>query len=91
MLQYVAQRLLQAIIAIFGVLTIVFVVMHLSGDPTLLLVPQDASAEMIAQLRSQLGFDRPIGVQYLDYLGGLAHLDFGDSIVQRVPALDIVL
>jgi peptide/nickel transport system permease protein len=91
MAQYVAQRLLQAIIAIFGVLTIVFVVMHLSGDPTLLLVPQDASAEMIAQLRSQLGFDRPIGLQYLDYLGGLAHLDFGDSIVQRVPALDIVL
>uniref|UniRef100_UPI0031011F71 hypothetical protein n=1 Tax=Neorhizobium sp. EC2-8 TaxID=3129230 RepID=UPI0031011F71 len=56
MLRYAVERLIQAIIAIFGVLTIVFVVMHLSGDPTLLLVPQDASAEMIAQLRSQARF-----------------------------------
>lgn len=91
MLRYAVERLIQAIIAIFGVLTIVFVVMHLSGDPTLLLVPQDASAEMIAQLRSQLGFDRPIWVQYLEYLGGLAHFDFGISVVQRVPAFDIVV
>jgi len=90
MLRYAVERLIQAIIAIFGVLTIVFVVMHLSGDPTLLLVPQDASAEMIAQLRSQLGFDRPIYVQYLDYLYGLSHFDFGISVVQRAPAAEIV-
>ncbi|KGD96467.1 MULTISPECIES: ABC transporter permease [Rhizobium/Agrobacterium group] len=90
MLRYAVERLVQAIIAIFGVLTIVFVIMHLSGDPTLLLVPQDASAEMIAELRHQLGFDRPIWVQYLEYLGDLAHLDFGISVVQRVPAIDIV-
>ena len=90
MLNYAVQRLIQAIVAIFGVLTIVFVVMHLSGDPTLLLVPQDASAEMIAELRHQLGFDRPIHIQYLDYLYGLTQLDFGISVVQRVPALDIV-
>lgn len=90
MLRYAVQRLIQAIIAIFGVLTIVFVVMHLSGDPTLLLVPQDATAQMIADLRHQLGFDRPIWLQYLDYLAGLARLDFGVSVVQRVPAIDIV-
>lgn len=91
MLHYAIQRTIQAFVAIFGVLTIVFVVMHLSGDPTLLLVPQDASAEMVDALRRQLGFDRPIWVQYLEYLNGLAHLDFGISVVQRVPALDIVL
>lgn len=91
MLRYAVQRTIQAIIAIFGVLTIVFVIMHLSGDPTLLLVPQDASAEMIDELRRQLGFDRPIWVQYLEYLKGLTQLDFGISVVQRVPALDIVL
>lgn len=90
MLGYAAERLIQAIIAIFGVLTIVFVVMHLSGDPTLLLVPQDASAEMIAELRHQLGFDRPIWVQYLAYLGDLAHFDFGTSVVQHAPAAGIV-
>lgn len=91
MLTYAVERLIQAIIAIFGVLTIVFVVMHLSGDPTLLLVPQDASAQMIEDLRHQLGFDRPIWVQYLDYLQGLARFDFGVSVVQRVPAFDIVM
>ncbi|MGO6694431.1 ABC transporter permease [Rhizobium johnstonii] len=90
MLKYAAGRLLQAVIAIFGVLTIVFIVMHLSGDPTLLLVPQGASTEMINELRHQLGFDQPLWVQYLQYLEGLAHLDFGMSVVQRVPAVDIV-
>jgi len=91
MLNYAIQRLIQAIVSIFGVLTIVFLVMHLSGDPTLLLVPQDATAEMIADLRHQLGFDQPIWMQYLEYLKGLARLDFGISVVQRSPALDIVM
>lgn len=90
MLRYATNRLIQAVVAIFGVMTIVFVVMHLSGDPTLLLVPQGASPEMIAELRHQLGFDQPILVQYLEYLKGLAHFDFGMSVVQRAPAIDIV-
>jgi peptide/nickel transport system permease protein len=90
MLRYVAGRLLQAAIAVFGVLTIVFVVMRFSGDPTLLLVPEGASQDYIDALRTQLGFDRPVIVQYLDYLQSLAHLDFGVSVVQRIPAWDIV-
>lgn len=90
MLKYALERLVQAIIAIFGVITIVFIVMHLSGDPTLLLVPQGASTEMINELRHQLGFDQPLWLQYLTYLQGLAHFDFGMSVVQRVPAIDIV-
>ncbi|MDO1582682.1 ABC transporter permease [Rhizobium oryzicola] len=91
MLTYAVQRLIQAVIAIFGVLTIVFVVMHFSGDPTLLLVPPDASAQMITELRHQLGFDQPLWVQYLNYLGGLIRFDFGQSVVQRIPAIDIVM
>ena len=90
MLRYVAGRLLQAIIAVFGVLTIVFVVMRFSGDPTLLLVPEGASQEYIDALRAELGFDRPVITQYIDYLRSLSHLDLGISVVQRIPALDIV-
>lgn len=90
MLKFAAQRFGQALIAVFGVLTIVFIVLHLSGDPTLLLVPPDASAEMIAELRRQLGFDQPLWVQYLKYMGDLLRLDFGQSVVQRIPAIDIV-
>jgi len=89
-MRHLTSRLLQAAIATFGVATIVFFVMHLSGDPTLLLVPEGASAEQIAQLRHLLGFDRPIGVQYLAYLGDLARGDLGQSFVQRAPVALIV-
>ena len=78
-------RLLQAAIATFGVVTLVFFVMHLSGDPTLLLTPEGASAEQIDQLRHLLGFDRPIPEQYLGYLATLARGDLGQSLVQRLP------
>lgn len=84
-MRHIASRLLQAVIATFGVITLVFFVMHLSGDPTLLLVPEGASAEQIAQLRHLLGFDRPLPVQYLAYLGDLLRGDLGESVVQRVP------
>ncbi len=85
MTRYLLSRIAQAVIATFGVLTLVFFVMHLSGDPTLLLVPEGATAEQTAQLRHALGFDRPLIVQYGAYLGQLARLDLGDSLVQRVP------
>lgn len=90
MARYAAWRLLQAGIAVFGVLTIVFVIMRFSGDPTLLLVPEGASREHVDALRRELGFDRPIPVQYLAYLIDLLRLDFGNSVVQRIPAVDIV-
>jgi peptide/nickel transport system permease protein len=90
MLRYAAGRLVQAAVAILGVLTIVFIVMRFSGDPTLLLVPEGASREAVDALRKSLGFDRPIVVQYLQYLGDLARFDFGISVVQRIPAFDIV-
>ena len=88
--RHLAGRLGQALLASFGVLTIVFFIMRLSGDPTLLLVPEGATLEQIHQLRHALGFDRPLGVQYLAYLGDLLRLNFGESLVQRAPVLGIV-
>jgi peptide/nickel transport system permease protein len=90
MASYAFWRLVQAGIAVFGVLTIVFVIMRFSGDPTLLLVPEGASREHVEALRRELGFDRPVIVQYLAYLGDLLRLDFGNSVVQRIPAVTIV-
>lgn len=90
MARYILWRLVQALVAIAGVLTIVFVIMRLSGDPTLLLMPEGATREQVDAMRTHLGFDRPIPIQYLDYLAGLLRLDLGDSVVQRVPAFDIV-
>jgi peptide/nickel transport system permease protein len=72
------------------VVTIVFVSLHLAGDPTLLLLPENATQADIEHLRHALGFDRPLLVQYGDYLAQLARLDLGISIIQQVPALDII-
>jgi peptide/nickel transport system permease protein len=90
MTRYLLGRIAQSIFAMFGVMTIVFVIMRLSGDPTLLLVPEGATREQIDLLRHQLGFDRPILVQYADYLWTLARLDLGESVVQRVAVWRIV-
>ena len=90
MARFLVVRAVQAVISTLGVSTIIFVVMHLSGDPTLLLVPEGASREDVALLRHQLGFDRPLAVQYADYLTGLARGDLGISLVQRVPVASIV-
>ena len=90
MARFLVSRALQAFVSILGVSTIIFVVMHLSGDPTLLLVPEGASREDVELLRHQLGFDRPLAVQYANYLAGLARGDLGTSLVQRVPVSSIV-
>lgn len=90
MTRHLVGRLGQALVASFGVLTIVFFVMRLSGDPTLLLVPEGATADQIAALRHALGFDRPLFVQYLSYLGDLGRLDLGESLVQRSGVAGIV-
>ncbi len=80
----------QAAFALFGVATLVFVLQHLTGDPVALMVPEGATAEDIALLRAQFGFDRPLPVQYAEYLWNLAQGDFGISYVQNIPVLDIV-
>ncbi len=90
MSRYLLGRVAQSALAVFGVMAIVFVVMRLSGDPTLLLVPEGATREQIDALRHQLGFDRPIPIQFADYLWTLTRLDLGESVVQRLPVWRIV-
>ncbi len=87
---YFIKRLLQSLFAVWGVVTLVFLILQLSGDPTLLLVHEGATAQEIAQLRSQLGFDRPMIVQYLAYMGQLFRLDLGTSFVQNLPVSEII-
>ncbi len=87
---FLAKRLGQTVLSVWGVITIVFVILQLSGDPTLLMVPEGATQEEIDILRRQLGFDRPMIVQYGDYLWKLARLDMGVSLVQNIPVIDII-
>ncbi|HEY0117651.1 MAG TPA: ABC transporter permease [Cellulomonas sp.] len=91
MLRYILQRLGQALVVILGVMTAVFFVMRLSGDPLLLLLPPGASDEVVDQYRSRLGFDQPLVVQYGKFVLGALHGDFGDSLYFRTDAMALLL
>ncbi|GIP59728.1 ABC transporter permease [Paenibacillus sp. FSL W8-0186] len=88
---YVGQRIVQALVSIFGVATIIFFILRLTGDPVLLMVPQNATAEDIAVLRHALGLDQPVGLQYLQFLKQIFTADLGYSYIQNMPVLDIVM
>jgi peptide/nickel transport system permease protein len=87
---FFAKRLFQALIAIFGVMTLIFFLQRLAGDPVLLLVPMDATQADIDRMRVALGFDRPVAIQYLEYLTNVILFDFGRSYVQNVPVIDLI-
>ncbi len=91
MATYLARRLLLSLLTVFLALSLMFVVLHMSGDPVLLLVPVDATAEHIERMRTQFGFADPIWVQYLRFVGRAAMGDFGTSLRHNVPALSLVL
>jgi ABC-type dipeptide/oligopeptide/nickel transport system permease component len=78
-------------VVLLGLATALFFLLRLSGDPVLLLLPPDAAPGEAERLRRALGLDEPVYVQYLRFIGGLARLDFGDSLVFRQPALGIAL
>ncbi|WP_433511927.1 ABC transporter permease [Nonomuraea sp. CA-143628] len=89
---FVGRRLAQALLQIWGAITIVFVALRvLPGDPAELILGSQATPEQLAALRAQLGLDDPLPVQYLHHLQGLLSLDFGQSWRQGVGALDACL
>src|SRR5215471_17413762 len=90
--QYIAQRLAQAVLVVFGVVTAVFFLLQLTGDPVRLMIGEAASEADVENIRHQLGLDRPLPERYITFLAGAAHADFGQSIRQQGrPAMEIVL
>ena len=88
---FIARRLLQSVIVILGVTLISFISLQMGGDPTYLFVSERASEEEIQMIREALGFDKPLHIQYLTYLGNVVQGDFGNSLSYRQPAMGIVL
>lgn len=79
---YVVTRLLLTIPMVLILLTLVFVILRiLPGDPVLAIVGMKASPEHIERLREQLGLNRPLWQQYIDYVLSIARLDFGRSMI----------
>ncbi|MGH7044632.1 MAG: ABC transporter permease [Acetobacteraceae bacterium] len=88
---FVLRRVLQAIFAVWVVVTLVFVLIHASGDPMAVLAPDTMSAHDVAILRASLGLDQPVPVQYVRYLAGVLHGNLGVSYYSGQPAMRLIL
>jgi peptide/nickel transport system permease protein len=90
MQRYILKRIFQSILTLFVLSMIVFFMVRLTGDPVMLMLPDDASHEDVVQLRSALGLDRPLPVQYWRFLSKAVRGDFGRSIKGQVPVFDLI-
>ena len=88
MQRYILKRLFQAVIVLFAVTIIVFILGYLSGDPVTLVARRGATAEELQRLRAMWGLDKPLLTQYWVFISNLVHADFGESPWLGKPALE---
>ena len=91
MREYLVGKLVHTAIVLVCVLTLVFVVLHLTGDPVMMMLPSNASQDEIRALTAALGLDQPLPVQYGRFLLRLARGDLGISLQHQQPAMGLVL
>jgi peptide/nickel transport system permease protein len=89
--KYLLRRALHGVVVLLGVSIVVFLLMHLGGDPVAVLLPLDAPPEQVEAFRREMGFDRPLPVQYGYFLSRALRGDFGYSYHYRTDAMSIVL
>jgi peptide/nickel transport system permease protein len=88
---YIARRLFQAVPLVFGILTLVFVLMHAApGDPTAMYLRPSVAPEVLEQMRQNWGLDQPIHIQYLRWMKSFLTGDFGVSLTQNRPVAAIL-
>jgi ABC-type dipeptide/oligopeptide/nickel transport system permease component len=87
---YVARRLAYALLSVFAVVTVVFVLTRASGNTAELMAPPNSSPEEIARVEKDLGLDRPLVAQFGTYLRDLSHGDLGESATYRRPVRDLI-
>ncbi|MDQ3412246.1 MAG: ABC transporter permease [Chloroflexota bacterium] len=91
MVTFLVRRFLTAILVVLGVSLVVFFLTFLSGDPAILMLPANATADEVRSFRQQMGYDDPLIVQYGRYLERAVRGDFGTSIIHRQAALPLIL
>ena len=91
MQRFIFFRLVQAIFTLLALSLIVFLSIHLTGDPALYLLGPDSTKEDYEQLRINLGLDEPLVVQYGLFLSNIARGDFGRSHISKKSARDALL
>lgn len=87
----VLHQLIRLIVLLFTVTTLLFFMLRLAGDPALVLAGNDATPEQLEAIRAQYGLDKPLVIQYFNYMGNLAQGDFGKSLASGEPAMGKVL
>lgn len=90
MTRYVIIRILQALIALIGIIILVFILVRLSGDPMDLIRTPTSTEEEIARLKEYFGLDKSYPEQLWIYLSSLFRGDFGTSIIKRQPVIDMI-
>jgi peptide/nickel transport system permease protein len=91
MRRYIVRQLVQLVVVILGISILAFAILHVLGDPVLLLLPQNAGKEEFERYRHLLGLDRPLYVQYGKFLSKAVVGDFGKSWYADTPAFRLVL
>ena len=89
MIKYIIRRLVLLVPVLFGVSLATFVVMHLfTTDPAAMILGQHATVEKMAAVRQELGIDKPIHVQFVDYLSHIVQGDLGKSVITKTSITD---
>jgi peptide/nickel transport system permease protein len=90
MLIFLLRRLWSTLTVVVGVAAVIFVLLHLSGDPAALLVPADAPPEVMRDTRHALGLDRPLPQQFVIYLSHAVTGDLGTSLRHNRPVIQLI-
>lgn len=81
----------QLVVIVFGIMTLLFFLQRLSGDPAVVLAGHTATPEILDAIREELHLNDPLHVQYIAFIGNVLELDFGDSLRSQRPAFEMVI
>ncbi|MBD3226309.1 MAG: ABC transporter permease subunit [Caldithrix sp.] len=91
MIAYIIRRILTALLIVWAVATICFIILQLApGDPASMYIRPEIKPAVVENIRKQLGFDLPIWQQYIKWLRGLSAGNFGTSFIHKQPVIDII-
>ena len=91
MLSFLRRKTIDLIVTLWGVSTIVFLVLRVSGDPIDMMLPPEATAEMVQELKHTLGYDKPLPLQYVEFLAGAIRGDLGESFYYHISAAGMIV
>jgi len=91
MIRYIMQRAALALAVALVVSFATFMLLNIATDPAYAIAGEDATPDVIEQIRQNYGFDRPVMVRYFEWLGGVAHGDFGESYYWNKPVGELVV